>query len=326
MLSDAMFPRRKETRAGIQFAAVGAIQVALLAMYCVGGHLAYVSLNGSSSLWEGIVEASPALAHEPTSDYLLFATGGLGNWDVYVSDARGEHRRFLGHNVDDSSIGGFSPNGEWLFFVATDHSQAGLWVADSDGADLRRLLSVPGGSIGRLGFSDDGWVLSFTLAQDHDGGRISTGYIYSRRSDRLVNLTGYDLRTISSDGRWALIEGRVTGDEGAGSTARLGLVDTETGLWQALGEFGRPCEASLAPDGSNVIVASYDRDQGGAHVWSYRRDEGRWSSLVDSRRRVHVSEFLPDGRHFLLIEDDTSYLVDVQTGHREFYLPGYATV
>ena len=311
--------------AGAQIALISVAGLALLAMFCIGGG-AHAPLESDTILSVSILDGLSTQADLVTGDHLLFATSDADGWGVYVSDVEGENRTLLRRGIERLPAGGFSRSGQWLFFVAEDASESTLYVADMDGSDLRALFSVPEGVADKVAFSPDGGVMVARFHSQHQDQENSSGYIYNRRADLLTDLTGDYVQTLSSDGRWALIGDCVT-DEGVQRfTGAFDLLNTETGHRASLGEFGEYSEAYLAPDGSRVVIASYDPLKTDSRVQIYQVDQQLWSRHYYSPHWMHISRFFPDGRHFLLTGDGSSYLVDAQTGELRLYLTGSSSV
>ena len=312
--------------AGAQIALISVAGLVLLTMYCIGGGGANSPLESDTILSLGILDSLAAQAETAPGGYLLFAASDVAGWSVYVSDVEGENRELLRSGIANVPVGGFSPAGQWLFFVAEDDSESTLCVAEADGTDLREVLSVSEALAEKVTFSSDGWVLVVGFHPQHKGQGTPSGYVYNRRADIVTDLTGYYVQALSSDGRWALLGDCVTDQGIQRFVGSFDLLNTETGHRESLGEFGEYSEAYLAPDGSHVVIASYDPLRTDSRVQIYQVDQARWSWHYYSSHWMHVSRFFPDGQHFLLTKDGDSYLVDARTGELGFYLSGRSRV
>ena len=324
-----------QSRRGLWIAGVVVLGLLALGICGVGGWLVYRRMatpageptavaigdltptSSSVPLPENTPEPTPAGA--AANGYLLFATGNIDNWDIYISDTNGENRKLLGHNTNDFPIGGFSPNGQWLFFTKDSEnsgSETTLYVADADGSGLHSVLTAPKGYVGDIAFSNDGWVMSFEVDQYRNEEHFQNSYIYNRRTDRLIDLRDHKLGQLSADGRWALLKGlERTSDGWYEYTGSFSLLDTETELWQELGELSG--YARLAPDQLHVVMVDLDHQHR-----IYDIAQGQWAEM--NLGLYSRFDFFPDGIHMLMAEEDTFYLVDTKTGEQSPYLSGYS--
>ena len=335
-------PKPAQSRWGLCIAGIALLGLMALGVCGVGGWLVYQrlakmaggSVAGPVARFTPTPAATSPAAVAPTSSsdatpteaaasgYLLFAVANESlpsnsvMWDIYVSDINGESRKLLGSSTYYHPKGGFSPNGQWLYFITDDQSESTLYVADADGSNLHSVLSRGSYGFSSVIFSNDGWVMLF--------GRGYSDLVYNRRTDRLTDLTGYCLLQLSADGRWVLLKNRPDGQSGV--LTSYSLLNTDTGRWQTLGEFWR-ASMSLALDGSRVLISSSSGagDASCNQVQTYDIARDHWSKLYSEREVTHI-RFLPDSRHVLWHGCDRGeldiYRVNAETGEQSAYFSG----
>lgn len=102
------------------------------------------------------------LALDPavSPDGRLIAFSGLrsGQWDLYVMDAAGEHRRQLTNDSAQDVHPRWSPDGASLLFTASAPSTVTLVTINADGSNRRDFLSDAWGG----DWSPDGTQIAFT--------------------------------------------------------------------------------------------------------------------------------------------------------------------
>lgn len=107
-------------------------------------------------------DLSLALDPAVSPDGRLIAFAGLrdGQWDLYVMDAGGEHRRQLTNDSAQDVYPRWSPDGASLLFTASAPRAVTLVTIKPDGSDRRDFLSDAWGG----DWSPDGTQIAFTGA------------------------------------------------------------------------------------------------------------------------------------------------------------------
>ena len=119
----------------------------------------------------------------PDGESLLYVLGNAKQNELWVRDSR--NPRLLMRGVDDAS---FSPDGSSIVFESgtcrtgdgevCDVRKPGLWIADSDGSDPRRLLGPIGGT-SNPDWSPDGQTIVFSSNRNFPGAGEVASEIYS---------------------------------------------------------------------------------------------------------------------------------------------------
>jgi Tol biopolymer transport system component len=162
-----------------------------------------VRLDGSDirHVWDSVGGfAIDDLDWSPDSSAIIVS--GIGTAEeasqIVRSDGSGVQDLDLGPNLFDFRLS-WRPDGQHIAVDAQDDSGRGLWIADADGTNLRRLPIGSGGTFG-MGWSPDGRHLSFVSNGPGGIGQISIADI--DQDGELAALHPLRLDSESSDETW----------------------------------------------------------------------------------------------------------------------------
>jgi Tol biopolymer transport system component len=202
---------------------------------------------------------------------LMRASGG----EIYRVDAGGGSLSQLAYGLDPS----WSPDGSQIAFTRWDGPDAGLWVADADGSNARKLYGH--NMLKETAWTADGESVIFSM---QNGGK----------EERQVCFPPFGCFTIGADPYW-----------------RLALVNVADGAFRDLSSDLHSHSPSLSPDGISVVYAG---DRGLQTTALSERNEG----LIREESQLSSPAVSPDGTHIvymLYLHDHWDLFMTTLDGH-----------
>jgi len=183
---------------------------------------------------------------------LMRSSGG----EIYRIDADGRNFSHLAYGLDPS----WSPDGSQVAFTRWDGPNAGLWVANADGSNARKLYGH--NMLKETIWTPDGENVLFSM---QNGGK----------EEREVCFPPWGCFTIGADPYW-----------------RLALVNVADGAYRDLSSDLHSHSPSFAADGKTVVYAG---DRGIQTTELNARNEG----LIREESQLSSPALSPDGTHIV---------------------------
>jgi TolB protein len=133
----------------------------------------------------------------PRPDYSRGYVWGLFDYDIYVANADGSHRRRLTDNHGYDAEGTLSPDGQTIVFTSLRDGDLDIYTMHTDGTGLRRLTHTLGYDGGPF-FSPDGKQIVYRAY--HPATAADSAEYRALLADHLVRPSNMDLWIMNADG------------------------------------------------------------------------------------------------------------------------------
>ncbi len=280
-------------------------QIVNVPFYSTTGHILYQRDQGNEGLWalpfsveRGVATGEPFLV-SPGMGYASVADDGtlvyaglsaVSSGQLMLVTRDGKVERTLGETQPGLGVGGFSPDGRRLLYLAAERQATDVYVWSFDGDRAMRLTNtpesegapvwIPGSS--RIGFSAPSGTCRSVFAMNADG--TGTRELLAEKADE---------PSFTPDGR-EFVYGTVCQERRGLDRVVLGradvtpLLDTPAGI----------DSAALSPDARYLAYRSWAGGKPERYVTRYPSMDGRW--LV--ARADSAARWSADGKELYYVE------------------------
>ena len=267
-------------------------------IWCGRGCMLVTGLLASS----GPAVHGKAVAPIDGTPQIAFASHRDGNWEIYVTDADGQHQTRLTRRADQERFPLWSPNRSQIAFgsqVNGDHWE--LWVMNVNGRNPR-FLATGIVAKGLRQWSHDGSRIVFGAKVDGNA-EIFSVEVASGRLTRLTSSPGDD-----ADPSWSPDDRHIVFSSMRDGNSEIYVMRADgTDPRRLTSDAAADRSPAWSPDGSRIAFVS-TRVAGG-DVYLVRFDEGRVERLtVDAQATNDGARWSPNGTY-----------IAVQTADRDNY-------